>query len=62
MRPTDRSQFQKEAEARLPIKIDVPVPASGEPWPYAEMLAWCRANVAKGAWEEHGFMDKKRYG
>ena len=34
--------------------------AYGEPWPYAEMLAWCRANVAAGAWEQHGFMDRNR--
>ena len=59
-RPTDRTRFRDDAEAKFPIKIDIPVPAYGEPWPYADMLAWCRANVAAGAWAQHGFMDKKR--
>lgn len=36
------------------------MPAYGEPWPFAEMLAWCHANVAAGAWAQRGFMDKKR--
>jgi hypothetical protein len=60
VRPTDRNRFRKDAEAKFPIKIDVRVPAYGEPWPYVEMLAWCRDNVPAGAWAEHGFMDKKR--
>ena len=45
MRPTDRTRFRKDAEARFPINIDI---ARGESWPYAEMLAWCQANVAAG--------------
>jgi hypothetical protein len=24
------------------------------------MLAWCQANVVAGAWEQHGYMDRKR--
>jgi len=60
MRATDRTRFQKDAEARFPIKIDVPVPCSGEPWPFAEMLAWCGGCIASDAWAEHGFRDKKR--
>ena len=59
-RATDRNRFRKDAEARFPIKIDVRVPAGGEPWPFAEMLAWCRANIASDAWAQHGFMDKQR--
>jgi hypothetical protein len=59
-RPTDRNRSRKDAEAKFPIKIDMRVPAYGEPWPYVEMLAWCRDNVPAGAWAEHGFMDKKR--
>jgi hypothetical protein len=55
-----RTCFRKDAEARFPIKIDMRVPPHGETWPYADMLAWCRANVAAGAWEQHGFMEKKR--
>lgn len=42
------------------LKIDVRVPSTGEPSPFAEMLAWCHANVAAGAWAQHGFMDKNR--
>jgi hypothetical protein len=59
-RPTDRTRFRDDAEAKFPIKIDIPVPAYGEPWPYVEMLAWCREHVAAGAWAQHGYMDKKR--
>jgi hypothetical protein len=56
--PTDRTRFRKDAEARFPIKVDVPVPTDGKAWPFAEMLAWCRENVALGS-EQHG-LDKKR--
>jgi hypothetical protein len=59
MRPTDRTRSRKDVDALFPIKIDIAV-AYGQPWPYADMLAWCRANVAVGAWEQHGFMDRKR--
>ena len=59
-RPTDRNRSRKDAEARFPLKVDVRVPAYGEPWPYVEMLAWCQANVAAGASAQHGFMDRKR--
>ena len=59
-RPTDRNRSRKDAEARYPIKIDLRVPPSSEPWPYTEMLQWCRDNIAAGAWQQHGFMDKKR--
>jgi hypothetical protein len=24
------------------------------------MLQWCRENIAAGAWQQHGFMDKTR--
>jgi hypothetical protein len=58
-RATDRTRLHKDAEARFPIKIDQRRPGSGEPWPYAEMLAWCRANVTAGAWEQHGWMDRR---
>jgi hypothetical protein len=58
MRVTDRNRFRKDAESRFPLKIDIAV-AYGEPWPYADMLAWCRENVTLG-WEQHGYMDKKR--
>jgi hypothetical protein len=34
--------------------------AYGQPWPYADMLAWCQANVAAGAWPQHGNMDWNR--
>jgi hypothetical protein len=60
MRPTDRNRFRKDAEAKFPIKIDARVPASGAPRLFADMLAWCHANLAAGAWAQHGYMDKKR--
>jgi len=50
MRPTDRNRSRMDAEARFPIKIDIRVPGNGEPWPFAEMLAWCHANITTGAW------------
>ena len=59
MRPTDRDRFRKDAEARFPIKIDI-ARAYGQPWPYADMLAWCFENVPSGAWEQHGYMDWNR--
>ncbi len=49
MRRTDRTRFRKDAAARFPIKIDVRVPPHGQPWPYADMLAWCQTNIAAGA-------------
>jgi len=58
MRPTDRNRFHKDAEARFPIKIDAVV--YGQRWPYAEMLAWCRENVAAGEWAQHDYRDWKR--
>ena len=58
-RPTDRTRFRRDAEANFPIKIDIAV-ACGQPWPYADMLAWCRENMAPGVWDQHGFMDRKR--
>lgn len=59
-RSTDRTRFLRDAERRFPIRIDVRVPRSGEPWPFTEMLTWCSANVPEGAWEQHGHMDKRR--
>ena len=57
---TDRNRFHKDAEARFPIKVNIPVTPDGLGRRLAHMLAWCQANVAAGAWEQHGFMDKKR--
>jgi hypothetical protein len=59
-RPTDRTRFQRDAEDRFPIKIDIRVPPAGEPWQYTQMLRWCRENVATGEWQQHGYMDKTR--
>lgn len=59
MRATDRNRSRKIAKARFPIKVDIRVPAYGEPWRFAEMLARCHANVAAGVWAQHGFMDKR---
>jgi hypothetical protein len=59
-RPTDRTRFRREAERTFPHKVDIPVASYGQPWPFAEMLAWCAANIAAGAWAQHGFMDKHR--
>lgn len=60
MRRTERTRFREDAKAKFPIKIDIPVSPYGQPWPYADMLAWCQTNVAAGAWAQHGFMDRKR--
>jgi hypothetical protein len=60
-RPTDRTRFQRDAEYRFPIKIDIRVPPAGESWPYTQMLQWCRENVAAGGWQQHGYMDRTRH-
>lgn len=38
MLPTDRTRVRGDAEDRFSIKVDVPVPTDGKPWPFAEML------------------------
>ena len=55
MRPTDRNSFQKAAEAKFPIKIDIPVPPR-----LPEMYAWCRENVAAGQWAEHSHQVRRK--
>jgi hypothetical protein len=59
-RPTDRATFKREAERTFPIKVDVRVPGYGEPWPFAEMLAWCHEHIAKGAWDQHGHSERRK--
>jgi len=54
MRSTDRNSFQRDAERKFPIKIDIPVPPSGLGRRLTDMLDWCHANVAAGAWAQHG--------
>jgi len=52
MRPTDRNSFQKAAERKFPIKVDVPVPPGGLGRRLTDMLDWCHANVAAGGWAQ----------
>lgn len=59
MRRTDRTRFRKDAEAKFPIKVDIPA-AEGSGRRLAKMLTWCQANVAAGTWAQHGYMDWKR--
>ena len=49
---------KREAERRFPQRVDVPVPPDGLGNRLNEMLAWCRANIAAGAWELHGHSEK----
>ena len=60
MRPTDRNSFQKAAEAKFPIRIDVPVPPDGFGRRLPEMYAWCRENVAAGQWAEHSHQVRRK--
>ena len=60
MRPTDRNSFRKAAEAKFPIKIDIPVPENGFGRRLTEMHQWCRENVAAGAWAEHGHQVRRK--
>jgi hypothetical protein len=53
-RATDRNSFQKAAERKFPIKVDIPVPSGGLGRQLTDMLDWCHANVAAGAWAQHG--------
>ena len=57
MRPTDRNSFQKAAERKFPIKVDIPLPPGGLGRRLTDMLDWCHANVAAGAWAQHGHQD-----
>jgi len=43
----------KAAENKFPHRVDIPVPIGGLGNRLTEMLMWCRANVAAGAWEQH---------
>jgi hypothetical protein len=60
VRSTDRNSFKREAERRLPHRIDIPVPGSGLGRQLTDMLDWCRANIAAGTWAQHGHGEKRK--
>jgi hypothetical protein len=59
-RPTDRNSFQKAAERKFPIKVDIPVPPGGLGRRLTDMLDWCQANVAAGEWAHHGHQERRK--
>jgi hypothetical protein len=59
-RPTDRNSFQREAERKFPIKVDIPVPPGGLGRRLTDMLDWCHANVAADAWAQHGHQERRK--
>jgi len=60
MRATDRNASKKAAERRFPHRVDVLVPGGGLGRRLTDMLDWCRANVAAGAWDEHGHSERRK--
>jgi hypothetical protein len=59
--PPHRSQpLQKDAERKFPINVDVPVPPGGLGRHLTDMLDWCHANVAAGAWAQHGHQERRK--
>ena len=59
-RAIDRNRVQKDAEAKYPHRVDVPIPAGGLGNRLTEMMMWCRQNVAVGAWAQHGRSEGNR--
>jgi hypothetical protein len=53
-RAIDRNRVQKDAEAKFPHRVDVPIPGSGLGNRLTEMMVWCRRNVPGGKWVQHG--------
>ena len=59
-RATDRNRFQRDAERRFPIKVDIPVPPLGMGGRLNQMHDWCHNHVTAGTWEEHAHSDERR--
>jgi len=54
-----RNPRKREAETRYPFRVDVPVPpVIGLGGRLNAMQDWCRANIAAGAWDQHGRSEK----
>jgi hypothetical protein len=58
--PPDRNSFQKAAERKFPITIDVPVPPGGLGRRLTDMLDWSHSNVAAGEWAQHGYQERRK--
>lgn len=43
-----------QLERAFAHKVDVPTPEGGHGVRLNQMLAWCRAHVADGAWDNYG--------
>jgi len=50
---------KRAAEQRYPFRVDAPVPAGGLGGRLNEMPGWCCANIAAGAWDQHGHSEKQ---
>jgi hypothetical protein len=59
-RAIDRNRVQKDAEAKYPHRVDVPIPAGGLGNRLTEIMMWCRQNVPVGAWAQHGRSEGNR--
>jgi hypothetical protein len=59
-RATDRNRVQREAEAKFPHRVDVPIPVGGLGNRLTEMMVWCRQNVPAGAWTQHAHSERHR--
>jgi len=59
-RPTDRTRGMKDAEAKYPHRVDVPVPGDGLGKRLPAMLDWCSKNVEPGQWAEHAYSERRK--
>ena len=57
-RAGDRNRFQKDAEAKFPHRVDIPIPGSGLGNRLTDMMMWCRQNVPAGTWAQHGCSER----
>jgi hypothetical protein len=53
-RAIDRNRVQKDAEAKFPHRVDVPIPVGGLGNRLTDMMTWCRQHVPVGVWAQHG--------
>ena len=49
---------KREAEAKFPYKVDIPIPMFGLGNRLNEMLQWCRVNFGAGDWAEHNHSER----
>jgi len=51
---------KREAEARFPHKVDIPIPTLGLGNRLTDMVIWCRENVTAGEWAQHHHSEHRK--